>query len=110
MAEAFKNAGLNVTNTETDLYACPASTEAIVKTIRITNVDGTNADDVTVKVTDSGNTKIATIASTINVPADSSLEVAGESIIFLEATDKIRVFGAAASGDLEAFISVVEIS
>ena len=110
MAEAYKNAGLDVTNSETDLYQCPASTEAIIKTIRITNVDGTNADTISCKITNSSNTKIAHIASTINVPADSSIELAGESIIILEAQDKVRLTGAASSGDLEAFISVVEIS
>ena len=110
MPEAYKNAGLDVTNSEQDLYQCPASTSAIVKTIRVTNVDGSSADTITCKITDSSNTKIAHIASTINVPADSSLELAGESMIILEAQDKVRLTGGAASGDLEGFISVVEIT
>ena len=44
------------------------------------------------------------------VPADSSLEIAGTSKIVLEAGDKIQVTGAAASGDLEVFASILEIT
>ena len=64
---------------------------------------------VTVNVTDSSNTNMAHLASTIEVPADSTLELAGASKLVLEATEKLRIVGAAASGDLEAFVSVLEI-
>ena len=57
--------------------------------------------------TSSGNSRIA---YTISVPADSSLELAGDSKIVLEAGDKIDLTGGTASGDLEAFVSVLEIS
>ncbi len=46
----------------------------------------------------------------MTVPADASLELAGTSKIVLEAGDDIELTGGAASGDLEAFISVLEIS
>jgi hypothetical protein len=49
------------------------------------------------------------LAKEISVPADTTLELAGTSKIVLEATEKLRVQGAAASGDLEAFVSVLEI-
>ena len=52
---------------------------------------------------------MAHLASTIEVPADSTLELAGASKLVLEATEKLRIVGAAASGDLEAFVSVLEI-
>ena len=110
MAETFKNNdGLAVTSSEQDLYSAPSGKTAVVLSIRVTNIDGTNADTVSVKVTNSSNTNIAHLASTINVPADSTLELAGESKIVLEATEKLRITGGAASGDLEAFVSVLEI-
>tara|TARA_R100000315_G_C5219908_1_gene132017 strand:- start:519 stop:857 length:339 start_codon:yes stop_codon:yes gene_type:complete len=110
MAETFKNNnGLAVTNSAQDLYACPSGKTAIVLSCRITNIDGSSADTVTVAVTQSDNTNMAHIASTMSVPADTSLELAGESKIILETTEKLRVTGGAASGDLEAFVSVLEI-
>ena len=110
MAEAYKNYGLAITNSETDIYQCPSSTEAVVISLRITNVDGTADDNITAKVTDSSNTNIASIAHTMQVPADTSLELAGTSKIILEAQDKIRLTGGASSGDLMGFVSVLEIS
>lgn len=110
MANTFKNSYLDVTNSAQDLYTAPASTTSIVLTLRVTNVDGTNSDDVTVEVVDSDTTTKAFIASTMAVPADSSLEIAGTSKIVLEAGDKIQVTGAAASGDLEVFASILEIT
>lgn len=110
MAEAYKNYGLAVTNSETDIYQCPAGTSAIVMTLRVTNIDGTSDDNITAKVTNSSNTNIATIAHTISVPADTSIELAGNSKIVLEAEDKIRLTGGASSGDLMGFVSVLEIT
>ena len=46
----------------------------------------------------------------MTVPADSSLELAGTSKIVLEAGDKIDLTGGASSGDLEAFVSGLEIT
>jgi hypothetical protein len=110
MANTFKNAYLDVTSSAQDLYTAPGSTTSIVLTLRVTNVDGTAADDVSVEIVDSDTTTKAFIASTLAVPADSSVEIAGTSKIVLEAGDKIQVTGAAASGDLEVFASILEIS
>ena len=110
MAETFKNAYQDITSSAATIYTCPASTTAIVLTLRITNIDGTNDDTVNVKVTDSSNTNMSHLAKEMSVPADTSLELAGTSKIVLEATEKLRIQGAAASGDLEAFVSVLEIS
>lgn len=109
MAETFKNAYLDVTDSEADFYTCPGSTTAIVLTLRMTNVDGTNAATVDAKVLDSDGSTNSMIASTINVPADSTLELAGASKIVLEAGDKIRLTASAAS-DIEAFASILEIT
>ena len=110
MAETFKNSnGLAVTNSEQDLYAAPSGKTAVVLSIRVTNIDGTNSDTVTVKVTQSDNTNMSHIAKTIAVPADSSLELAGTSKIVLETGDKIQAL-ASASGDVEIFVSYLEIT
>jgi hypothetical protein len=109
MAEAFKNAYLDVTSTAQTIYTAPASTESVVITLRVTNVDGAADDTITADIVDStsGNSRIA---YTLSVPADTTIELAGTSKIILEAGDYIQLQGGAASGDLEAFLSVVEIT
>tara|TARA_Y100000004_G_C8916178_1_gene413181 strand:- start:1076 stop:1405 length:330 start_codon:yes stop_codon:yes gene_type:complete len=109
MAEAFKNAYLDVTNSAQTIYTAPGSTESVVITLRVTNVDGSTDDTITADVIDasSGNSRIA---STLTVPADTSIELAGTSKIILEAGDKIDLTGGNTSGDLEAFLGVVEIT
>jgi hypothetical protein len=108
MANTFKNAYLDITSSAQTIYTAPASTTSIVITLRVTNVDGTNSDTITADVIDSssGNSRIA---YTMTVPADSSLELAGTSKIVLETGDYIQLTGGNASGDLEAFMSVLEI-
>lgn len=114
MAEAFNTADLAVTSSETLLYTAPnnaAGDRAIVLSLRVTNIDGVNDDDVTVTVYESdGATKKAEIAHTITVPAKSSLEVAGQSKIVLLNGEQIKIQGVAASGDLEAYLSALEIT
>lgn len=110
MANVFKNAYHDGTTSLADLIpALDANHEAIVLSLRATNVDGTNDATVDVRVVD-GSSGDAYIAKTMTVPADSSIELAGTSKIVLEAGDKIDLTGGAASGDLEAFVSVLEIS
>tara|TARA_R100000773_G_C4220424_1_gene119117 strand:+ start:2930 stop:3259 length:330 start_codon:yes stop_codon:yes gene_type:complete len=109
MANTFKNAYLNITNSAQTIYTAPGSTTSIVLTLRITNVDGSSSDTITAEVKD-GSSGDAKIAHTITVPADSSLELAGTSKLVLETGDYIQLTGGAASGDLEAFASVLEIS
>ena len=109
MANTFKNAYKDITNSAQTVYTCPGSTTAIVLTLRITNVDGSSNDTITADVIDASSGS-AKLAHTMTVPADSSLELAGTSKIVLEAGDKIDLTGGAASGDLEAFVSVLEIT
>ena len=109
MAEAFKNAYLNITNSQQTIYTNSSGGTAIVLTLRITNVDGSSSDTITADVID-GSSGNARIAFTMTVPADSSLELAGTSKIVLENGDKIDLTGGASSGDLEAFISYLEIT
>jgi hypothetical protein len=110
MAETFKNATKDVTNVAQSIYTCPAATTAIVISLRVTNVDGAADDTITVEVNDSSAVLTAEVAHQMTVPAGTSLELAGTSKIVLEAGDDIELTGGAASGDLEAFVSVLEIT
>ena len=108
MANTFKNAYYDVTDSLAAAQTCPGSTTAIVLTLRITNVDGANDATIDATVTDASSGE-SYIAYTLTVPADSSIELAGTSKIVLETGDKIQLKGSAAS-DLEAFISVLQIT
>ena len=110
MANTFKNAYLDITNSAQTVYTNSSGGTAIVLTLRITNVDGATDDTITADVIDSDTTTNARIAYTITVPADSTLELAGTSKLVLEAGDYIQLQGGAASGDLEAFASILEIT
>lgn len=113
MAETFKNADIAVTNSEQTLYTAPSASGdiSIMLSLRVTNIDGTNDDTVTVTIYESGgSTKKADIANVMTVPAKSSLELAGVSKIVLEQSEVVKITGGAASGDLEAYLSVLEIT
>lgn len=113
MAETFNTADLAVTSSETLLYTAPnsAGDVAIIISLRVTNIDGVSDDVVTCTIYESdGTTKKAEIAHTITVPADSSLELAGTSKIVLLQGEQIKITGGAASGDLEAYLSALEIT
>lgn len=109
MAEVFKNGYLDVTSSAQTIYTAPSAKTAVVVSLRVTNVDGSASDSVTVEVIDSDGSTKALIASTILVPADSTLSITGQDKLVLETGDKIDITGVASSGDLEAFISVLEI-
>ena len=82
-----------------------AATDKVYKinSITVANIDGTNAADVTIAYNDQTNTRA--IASTISVPADSSLNVVDKNTgFYLEEGDSIEG-GASADGDLVCTIS-----
>ena len=109
MANTFKNGYLDITSSAQTIYTNSSGGTAIVLTLRITNVDGATDDTITADVIDgtSGNSRIA---NTLSVPADTTVELAGTSKLVLENGDKIDLTGGNASGDLEAFISYLEIT
>ena len=112
MAETFNRASAALTSTNTtDVYQAPtgASTDrAVVLSCLVANVDGTNAADITLTITDSSDVAIAKIANTISVPADSTLEAIPNKLI-LKQGEKIRAQASAAS-DLEVTVSALEIT
>lgn len=76
-----------------------------INALYISNVDGTNAADITVDLFRSG--VAYRIASTISVPADSTLDILSKQI-YLEEGDSLRLT-ASATLDLEAVCSYEEI-
>ena len=110
MANTFKNARLAVTNSNQTMYTNSSGGTALILTLRITNVDGATDDTVTAQIYDNSASAATKVASTITVPADSSIELAGTSKIVLEAGDYIQLTGGNSSGDLEAFLSILEIT
>ena len=100
MANTFKNNYVNLTTSNQDLVPAITGT-GIVLTLRATNVDGAADATVDVEVVD-GSSGDAKIASTMTVPADSSIELAGTSKLVLENGDKVQGL-ASATGDIEVF-------
>jgi hypothetical protein len=112
MAETFNRASAALTTTNiTDVYQAPnvaATDRAIILSCLVANVDGVNAADITLTISDSADVAIAKIANTIQVPADSTLEAIPNKLI-LKRGEKIRATASAAN-DLEVTISAMEIT
>lgn len=113
-----KTAGLAVTATTNAIVSNPASSNKVFKInmLTVTNIDGTAAADVTVDVQLNASSPMSAVAyklaSTISVPADSTLVVISkETALYLPEDAGIRVYGAlGVAGDLEAVCSYEEIS
>ena len=118
MANAFKNAGVAIGNTATTIYQTPIGVNSsVVHSIYIANVDGTNSATVNIEVsTDGAGLSAASffhVAKTVQVPADSTLILDKPINLFntsnATAGDLMRAT-ASTAGDLECFISILEIS
>jgi hypothetical protein len=91
------------TTLTTTLITAAADKVYKINSITVANIDGSNAADVTIAYNDQTNTRA--IASTISVPADSSLNVVDKNTgFYLEEGDSIEG-GASADGDLVCTIS-----
>ena len=116
MANAFTNAGVAIGATATTVYQVPIGTDSsVVHSIYIANVDGVNSATVNIEVsTDgAGSANFFHVAKTVQVPADSSL-ILDKPINLRNANnasagDLIRATASAAS-DLQAFVSVLQIT
>ena len=105
-----RTAHLNLTTSSQSVVSNAANSNKVFKinTIIVANVDGTSAADVTVNYNNAGTT--FALASTISVPADSTLVVLDKtSAIYLEENDSIQAL-ASANGDLVVHISYEEIA
>lgn len=112
MANVFKNAKVAVGNTATSIYTAPAATTSIVIGCVFANVDGTNACNLTCTWTDdSDSDAITNLCYLVSIPPNSSIALIGgaNGKLVLEAGDILKAT-AGATGDLEATVSVLEIS
>ncbi len=108
MANTFTSAATGSRTDLLTLYTCPVATTGVVHAIYLSNVDGTN--DATVNVAVSGSTYFNDrryLLKTVDVPADSTIVI--EKPINLGAGDKLET-QASANGDIEVFVSILEIT
>ena len=112
MAESFNRTSTALATTGiTDVYLAPsgnAGDRAIILGCVAANIDGTSAIDVSVQVATSGDTKLSSIAHTITVPADSSIELVANKLV-LKQGEKLRATASAPSG-VDFTVSVLEIT
>jgi hypothetical protein len=112
MSNTFNNAKVKLDSTSiTDVYQAPNTADAeraIVLSILVANVDGTNSADITITIADSSDTELSKIAHTIPVPADTSIELIANKLV-LKRGEKIRATASAAD-DLHITVSVMEIA
>lgn len=105
-----KTAVADVTTTASTILSNSSNSNTVLKinTIIVSNVDGVNSADITVRLVRSSVNYH--LASTIAVPADSSLVVISkENSIYLEEGDSITAL-ASANSDLQIIISYEIIS
>ena len=91
----------------TTMIDVPAETAVRIDTILVANDDGTNAADCTLEVSNDNGSTYYKIASTISVPADSTLSMI-DTPIYLDETDIIAITAGAAN-DLDYHVSYVEL-
>ena len=94
-----------ITTSDTDIVTVPSEYIYKINTIIITNIDGTNAQSVTLKVSTDGATTYHNIASTVTVPADAVLvAIDRNSSFYLDETDRLRL-SCGANSDLTYLVS-----
>jgi hypothetical protein len=86
------------TTLTTEILAAASDTLVKINNILIANIDGSSSVDVSVFITKNGGSPVA-IASTVAVPADSTLVVVDKnSALYLEEGDNLEA-GASANSD-----------
>jgi hypothetical protein len=90
------------------LVTCAADRAVKVSTLYAANVQGSNAGDITIRVSDG--TATHAVCSTVSVPADASVIVVDRnSPVYLEEGDRIEAI-ASAAGTIEIVGSFEEIA
>lgn len=110
MPETFTNSGVQLTTTGiTDVYQAPTSSGARVVVLSSLAANTTTGSvNYSLDLTDSGNTLVATIAKTIAVPANATLELIPNKVV-LSSGQKLRGTSATASG-IHVVTSTLEIT
>ena len=95
----------NADNNMSSFQSIPSNYSAKIHTLIITNIDGSNACDVSVRLYNSATAGYIILANTISVPADTNLVViSSDTAIWLDEGDDLQA-SASASGDLNAICS-----
>ena len=113
MAETFTRESAACQAAGVVIYSAPNNADtdrAIVLSLMLANVSGTADVDVTVRIQTSGGGFLTGghLAKTINVPADSTLELIANKVV-LKRNEKIHIL-AGTDNRLEATISTLEIT
>ena len=105
-----KTMGANLgTTVTTDILTCPANKVLKINSIIVSNIDGTNSANVTCYFFDDSASTRYSLATTVAVPADSTLVIIGkDSPIYLEESDHIEG-GTDNTNDLAMVISYEEL-
>jgi hypothetical protein len=92
-----------LTTTLTALVTCATNKVYKVNTVLVSNIDGTNAQNVTLKVNDGTNDRA--IASTISIPADATLAAVDKNSTFYLEQGYVLKGQAGSNSDLECIVS-----
>jgi hypothetical protein len=105
-----KTMGANLSTTvTTDILTCPSDKVLKINSIIVSNIDGSSPADCSCYFFDSSDSNRYSLATTVSVPADSTLVLLGKDApIYLEEGDHIEA-GASAAGDLAMVISYEEL-
>jgi len=107
MASAYKNAKVDLTDTDvTILYTCPSVTTAIVTSILVSEDSG-NADTITVTLTNSA-AAVFSLFKVRAVGANTTVELLTRPLVVGEA--EILKVTAATGGRLHVVASLLELS
>ena len=107
MASAYKNAKVDLTDTDvTILYTCPSVTTAIVTSILVSEDSG-NADTITVTLTNSA-AAVFSLFKVKAVGANTTVELLTRPLVVEEA--EILKVTAATGGRLHVVASLLELS
>ena len=99
-----------VTTSNVDIIDVTAEYVYKINNVIIANIDGTNAATVTLSVSTDNGSNCYAIASTVTVPANSTIVVIDKnSSFYLDETDLLRVTGSANS-DLTYLVSGEKIT
>jgi hypothetical protein len=113
MANAFKNKGKTLTDAAlTEVFAAHAAgvAETVIHSLTVCNTGSVSVNaDITVEDVSASGTPSYYIAKTTPVPANSSL-VFSDIKLNLESGDKLHAKSSNASGNLDIFASILEIS
>ena len=90
-----------LTTTQANLVTAAANTVVKINSVLISNIDGTSAADVTIKMHDGSNSR----ALAISVPADASLQVIDKNSSFYLNEADVLQGTASANSDLECLVS-----